>query len=173
MKLRECEVMIFKNEKGTYKIGMSKKDRNNQYFNGYMLCRFKKGVELENKTKIKIKNAFLTFFLNEKETVPYIMITVPKDKANNIYLAGKYMLEEIEKIINEEIKSIPEDSSLYERLKRIDQVTEANKVASLVLEGLSVAKDGINTRTPASTTTIESTIAMICTVVRPSSLKSS
>ena len=75
MKLRECEVMIFKNEKGTYKIGMSKKDRNNQYFNGYMLCRFKKGVELENKTKIKIKNAFLTFFLNEKETVPYIMIT--------------------------------------------------------------------------------------------------
>lgn len=75
MKLEECEVMIFKNEKGTYKIGMSKKDRNNQYFNGYMLCRFRKGVEIENKTKIKIKNAFISFYLNDKETVSYIMIT--------------------------------------------------------------------------------------------------
>lgn len=75
MKLQECEVMIFKNEKGTYKIGMSKKDRNNQYFNGYMLCKFRKGVEIENKTKIRIKEAFITFFLNDKETVPYIMIS--------------------------------------------------------------------------------------------------
>lgn len=73
--LQECEVMIFKNEKGTYKIGMSKKDRNNQYFNGYLLCKFKKGVEIENKTKIKIKNAFISFYLNDKETIPYIMIT--------------------------------------------------------------------------------------------------
>ena len=53
---------------------MSKKDRNNQYFNGYMLCRFKKGVELDNQTRIIIKNAFISFFLREKETIPYVMI---------------------------------------------------------------------------------------------------
>lgn len=74
MKLQECEVMIFKNDKGNYRIGMSKKDRNNQYFNGYMNCRFKKGVDVANQTKIIIKNAFISFYLREKETVPYVMI---------------------------------------------------------------------------------------------------
>lgn len=67
------EVMIFKNQ-DRYAIGMSKKDRNNQWYNGYFRCRFRKGVEVENKTKIKIKKAFISFYLNEKMTIPYIMI---------------------------------------------------------------------------------------------------
>lgn len=71
--------MIFRrdNEFGTfYQIGLSKKDRNNNYINGYMNVQFKKGVSLENQTKIVIKNAFIDFYLDKNNrTVPYIMIT--------------------------------------------------------------------------------------------------
>lgn len=75
----EYPVTIFKNEyqgKVFYKIGLSKKDKNNNYVNGYMLVQFKNGIELENKTKIYIKKSWLSFYLNKDgNTVPYIFIS--------------------------------------------------------------------------------------------------
>lgn len=57
---------IFKNDRGVYKATLSKKDTNE---NGEQITRymnihvgFRKGIELKNKTKIKINNGFLTFF---------------------------------------------------------------------------------------------------------------
>lgn len=58
-----------------YSIGLSKKDRNGTKYYGYMPCQFKKGVSLENKTRVYIQNAFITFYLKDKQTVPYVMIT--------------------------------------------------------------------------------------------------
>lgn len=69
------ELMIFKNDKGYYSIGLSRKDRNGNYFYGYFPCQFKKDVSVENKTRIKVKNAFMSFYLKEKETIAYIVIT--------------------------------------------------------------------------------------------------
>lgn len=58
-----------------YKVGLSKKDRNGNYINGYLNVRFKKGVNLENKTKICIKNGFIDFYLDkDNKTVPYLMV---------------------------------------------------------------------------------------------------
>lgn len=57
---------IFKNDRGVYKATLSKKDTNEngeqitRYMNIYV--GFRKGIELKNKTKIKINNGFLTFF---------------------------------------------------------------------------------------------------------------
>ena len=56
-------------------MGLSRKDAEGNYINGYITCRFKKDVELEDKTKIYIKSAFLTFYLKDKITVPYIFIS--------------------------------------------------------------------------------------------------
>lgn len=71
-------VLIFKNinnGKTFYSMGLSRKDAEGNYVNGYITCRFKKDVELEDKTKIMIKSAFLTFYLKEKITVPYIFVS--------------------------------------------------------------------------------------------------
>ena len=70
--------MIFLNEyngKEIYSIGLSKKDMNGNYVNGYINCRFKKDVHLKNKTLINIKNAWLDFYISQdKKTIPYIFI---------------------------------------------------------------------------------------------------
>ncbi len=58
-----------------YKIGVSKKSQTGEWINGYIRCQFKKDVVIENKTKIYIKSGFLSFNLNNKETIPYIFIT--------------------------------------------------------------------------------------------------
>ena len=64
-------VMIFRStyeNKYFYKMGLSKKGQDGKYINGYIMCRFKNGVELEDKTKLYIKNAWLDFYLKDKET---------------------------------------------------------------------------------------------------------
>ncbi len=79
----EQAVMIFKREyQGNtfYSVGLSKKKQDGTYDNGYMPCQFKKGVSLEDKTKIYIKHAWLSFYLKDipdrtgKQTMPYIFI---------------------------------------------------------------------------------------------------
>lgn len=61
------ETMIFKNDKGFYSTGMSKKNQDGTYANAYISVGFKKGVNLPNKTKINIKNGFLTFDQYERD----------------------------------------------------------------------------------------------------------
>ena len=77
MNIEQCEVMVFKYDGqygASYSIGLSKKNQEGKYENGYFSCKFKKGVEIDNKTKIKIKNAWLTFNQKEGKTYPYIFI---------------------------------------------------------------------------------------------------
>lgn len=74
----ERAVTIFRNdtEKGVfYSVGLSKKDINGNYINGYKNVRFKKGVDVDNQTKIYIKKAFLDFYKKDNRTIDYIFIT--------------------------------------------------------------------------------------------------
>jgi len=71
-------IMVFKNindGRAFYNLGLSKKDKEGNYINGYVACRFKKDVELENQTKISIKKAWLDFYVKDKKTNPYIFIS--------------------------------------------------------------------------------------------------
>ena len=74
----EKEKMIFRNEKDGkvfYSIGLSKKNQDGTYTSGYITCKFPKNANIENKTKIKILNAWLDFWVDDKKiTHPYIFI---------------------------------------------------------------------------------------------------
>ena len=39
-----------------------------------MLCSFKKGTDIPDKSYINIKQAWVDFYLKDKETIPYIHI---------------------------------------------------------------------------------------------------
>lgn len=60
------QATIFKNDKGTYKLSVMNKEtqEDGTEKNTFMPINvgFRKGVEVKNKTKIDIKDAFLTFF---------------------------------------------------------------------------------------------------------------
>lgn len=73
--------MIFRrdNEYGSfYSMGMSKKLEDGSYEHGYIDVRFKKDVELDNMTKINIKESWLTFYLKDegefKTTKLYVFV---------------------------------------------------------------------------------------------------
>lgn len=70
-------VMVFVKEiegRKLYSIGLSKKNQKGGYDNGYMSVRFKKDVVINNKTRIKVKEAWLSFNTNEGKTFPFIFI---------------------------------------------------------------------------------------------------
>lgn len=64
--VNERPVMVFKKE-NKYIVGVSKKKQNGEYENAYIKIEFNKDAELEDKTLIKIKNAWLSFYNWEYE----------------------------------------------------------------------------------------------------------
>ena len=70
-------IMVFKDKKyeGKYFIGLTNKKQDGSYEKGYIRAVFKKGVELENQTLIKIKSGFLSFYKDkEGKTVHYPVV---------------------------------------------------------------------------------------------------
>lgn len=111
----EKEKMIFRNEnngKVFYSIGLSKKNQDGKYTSGYITCRFPKNANIENKTKIKILNAWLDFWVDDKKiTHPYIFINkyemildgIPKNIKSERSDEGIQLNdEEIDKVFNGE-----------------------------------------------------------------------
>lgn len=62
------------NGKPSYSIGLSRKTPDGDYMNGYMKVSFRKGVEIKNKSKIRINQAWLDFYKDDGKTMPYIFI---------------------------------------------------------------------------------------------------
>ena len=69
------QTTIFKNDKGFYSTGLSNKLMDGSYENAYIPVQFKKGIELESKTKIEIKDGFISFYRNQ-EGKPVFKIVV-------------------------------------------------------------------------------------------------
>ena len=75
--IHEYPVKVFENEyngKKFYKIGISKKDRDGNYINGYIDAQFRKEAKVDTSKKIYIQDAWLDFFRIEKITHTYIFI---------------------------------------------------------------------------------------------------
>ena len=60
------ETMIFKNDIG-YSTSVSNKKEDGTYENMSISVNFRKGVELENKTKINITDGFLSFYRTKND----------------------------------------------------------------------------------------------------------
>ena len=110
-------VTIFRNdtEKGVfYSVGLSKKDINGNYVNGYKNVRFKKGVEVANKTKIYIKKAFLDFYQKENRTIDYIFIT------------DFVTLEEAQQQARKEVVPYKEHEQIYNPYEDMEQIFKSD-----------------------------------------------
>lgn len=76
IRINSENAMIFKNENGRYVTGISNKKEDGSYENTYIQVQFRKGVELENKTRITIKDAFLTFFRTQEGNTIYKIVVL-------------------------------------------------------------------------------------------------
>lgn len=75
--IQEYPVKVYAKEyegKKYYRIGLSKKDKNGNYINGYLDARFRKDTEVDDSKKIYIQDAWLDFYIKDKITHPFIFI---------------------------------------------------------------------------------------------------
>lgn len=75
--INQYPVKIFENEyegKKYYKMGLSKKDVNGNYVNGYIDCRFRKDAEVDTSKKIYLQDCWLDFYVKDKITKLYVFI---------------------------------------------------------------------------------------------------
>ena len=59
----------------SYSLGINSKNQNGDWVSGFISCRFKKGVSVANKTKIKIKKAFFVASKGGEKSYTHLMIT--------------------------------------------------------------------------------------------------
>ena len=78
MNISSSNAMIYAKEfdgKMRYSTAIVKKNNDNKYDRAYLEAKFQKGVQLENKTKIKINKGFMSFYKSkEGKDVFYLMI---------------------------------------------------------------------------------------------------
>lgn len=97
------DTMIFRSEYG-YSTSISNKNMNGEYEKMYIQVQFPKDVEVENKSKIKIVDGFLSFYKN-KEGLPKLKLVI-KD-----FRTEKDLEKEEEKYIEEERKAIQNEQT--------------------------------------------------------------
>lgn len=111
-------VMVFVKEyegRKIYSIGLSKKNKEGGYDNGYISARFKKDIILDNKTRIKVKESWLSFNVNENKTFPFIFINdfeiigtaKPKEDSNVYEDFGNSIKTEVQEQIEIQESDLP------------------------------------------------------------------
>lgn len=64
-----------KDGKEFYSLGLSKKKQDGSFENGFISCRFRKDINLENKTRILIKRGWVDFYVKDRITYPFIFVS--------------------------------------------------------------------------------------------------
>lgn len=111
-------VMVFVKEfdnRKLYSIGLSKKNKDGGYENGFINARFKKDIILNNKTRIKVKDSWLSFNTNDNKTFPYVFINQfeviseakPKEENNPFEEFGNSIKTETQDQFNIEECNLP------------------------------------------------------------------
>lgn len=66
----------------------------------------------------------------------YVVVKVPKKdyEKSDIYVAGLFMLQEIEKIIENELNKLPQDSEILELVKKVEEIDNPREIAKFASE---------------------------------------
>ena len=81
---RPVTVYRYDGQYGTsYSIGVSKKNQDGTYTKAFKPCKFRKDVELENKTEIYLEDAWEDFYQVEKKIYWYVFINKFRKKEEN------------------------------------------------------------------------------------------
>lgn len=95
------ETTIFKNDNGSYSTSISNKTMDGKYEYMSISVTLKKGIEIENKTKINILDGFLSFY-KTKDGLPKIKLVI---------MDFEYLMVDALKIMKGEDKAFEVDNT--------------------------------------------------------------
>ena len=111
----EYPVKVFTREfngKKVYSIGISKKDVQGNYINGFIDAKFRKDVEVDDSKKIYIKDAWLDFYLDKDNKTRHYIFINQFEYVEDVVKDSKATGEDVEKagtIYSDEIEITDDD----------------------------------------------------------------
>lgn len=84
-------------------------------------------------------NANVSIDYGSKYGHKYLMIKLPKEQSNQIYNAGQYMLLELNKILEDRIKEIPQDSEIIKLIHEIEDKNSYSEIKAVIGERFNTA----------------------------------
>lgn len=87
-------------------------------------------------------NANVSIDYGSKYGHKYLMIKLPKEQSNQIYNAGQYMLLELNKILEDRIKEIPQDSEIIKLIHEIEDKNSYSEIKAVIGERFKTATSG-------------------------------
>ena len=84
-------------------------------------------------------NANVSIDYGSKYGHKYLMIKVPKKQSNQIYNAGQYMLIELNRVLDEAIRRISQDSEVIKLIQEIESKDNYNEIKTVIGECFKTA----------------------------------
>lgn len=121
MNFEEFETVVFSGRFG-YSTTISKKKKNSdEYETAFLDVYFRKGVRVEDRTKIKVKKSWLSFNTNEKTNKHYLYLFIDVfeeiGKISKKENSNESTKEEVDKIIEQMNSSKEEQTTINDYLK--------------------------------------------------------
>lgn len=79
-------------------------------------------------------NANVSIDYGSKYGQKYLMIRIPKNSEHQMYNAGKYMISELDRILDEQIRKLPKDSIIVKLIQEIENKSENREIRELIGE---------------------------------------
>ena len=79
-------------------------------------------------------NANVSIDYGSKYGEKYLMIKVPKEQNSQIYNAGQYMISELNRILENRISQIPQDSEIVRLLQEIESKENYNDIKKIIVD---------------------------------------
>ena len=98
-----------------------------------MYKHIKYGYSLQTNCISLTSNPYIAKMYGEQFSQNYVMITVPKkEMGEKVFLAGPYMLGEVQKKIEEFLENNEVETSILEDLEKVDKATDSKEIKELI-----------------------------------------
>ena len=101
-------------------------------------------------------NANVSIDYGSKYGHKYLMIKIPKDRESQVYNAGQYMITELNRILDERLKEIPQNSEILNLINEIENKKQNKEIREIISERFKNFRTGGKYTSKVSVSTKES-----------------
>lgn len=101
-------------------------------------------------------NANVSIDYGSKYGHKYLMIRIPKDRESQVHNAGQYMITELNRILDERLKEIPQNSEILNLINEIENKKQNKEIREIISERFKNFRTGEKYTSKVSISTKES-----------------
>lgn len=87
-------------------------------------------------------NANVSIDYGSKYGHKYLMIKIPREQSGIVYNAGQYMISELNRMLDEKIEQLPQDSEIVQLIQKIEEMEDNRAIRDIISDRFNRARTG-------------------------------